>query len=118
MPDPGDPTGMSPDKSGAPFEGPRTYNRDQQYWSPTSNNNTYFLRETDYLRLKTLMIAYSFSDRLLSGLAGIKSLKVYLSGYNLFTWDKFKLMDPETQSGDGRFYPQSRVFNVGFNLSF
>lgn len=117
-PDPDDETGMTPDPSGLPYSGPRTYNRDQPYWSPTSNNNTYFLRSTDYVRLKTLEIGYSLPQTLLSKLGGIQSFRIYVSGYNLITWDKFKLMDPEASSSSGRFYPQTRIFNGGFELSF
>jgi hypothetical protein len=117
-PDPADETGMTPDPAGLPYSGPRTYNRDQQYWSPTSHNNTYFLRSTDYLRLKNLEIGYNIPKTILSRLGGIDSFGIYVSGYNLITWDKFKLMDPEASRGDGRFYPQTRIFNAGFRLSF
>lgn len=39
--------------------GPRTYEREDQYW--ISNRNTYFLRKGDYLRLKNVELGYTFS---------------------------------------------------------
>lgn len=117
-PDPSDPTGMTP-APGAPFSGPRTFDRGDTYWSPQgSNASTYFLRSTNYIRLKTLDIGYNFSPHLLSRLGGIHSLRVYVNGYNLITWDKLKVMDPEASNSAGDYYPQTRIYNVGFNLTF
>src|SRR5699024_7174143 len=39
-----DPRGVIPDPNGAPFKGPRAYDRDDEYWSPLSKSSTYFLR--------------------------------------------------------------------------
>ncbi|GAA4313983.1 TonB-dependent receptor [Compostibacter hankyongensis] len=116
IPDPDDPTGMTPDPSGSPYSGPRTYDRGDAYWY--NNNNTYFLRSTNYIRLKTLELGYNFSQALLNKLGKIHALRIYLNGYNLITWDKFKLLDPEASNSAGQYYPQTRVYNVGFNLTF
>lgn len=119
LPDPNDPKGLTPLASGLPYSGPRTFNRGDTYWSPQgSNDNTYFLRSTDYIRLKTLEIGYNFSKNILSKLGGIHNLRIYANGYNLFTWDKFKLMDPEASNAAGDYYPQARVMNLGINLTF
>lgn len=94
---------------------PRAFNRGDEYWS--SQRNTYWLRSTDYLRLKTLELGYtlpqSTSDRL-----GVNGLRLYASGFNLLTWDSFKLTDPESRSESGQFYPQKRVFNIGTSVTF
>ncbi|WP_310684692.1 TonB-dependent receptor [Aliifodinibius sp. S!AR15-10] len=96
-------------------EHPRTYNRTDEYW--TSNQNTYFLRSADYLRLKSVEIGYnlpaSLGDRI-----GLQNMRVYVSGYNLFTIDKLKVFDPEASSSSGQYYPQKRVFNAGISLTF
>jgi hypothetical protein len=116
IPDPSDPTGMTPDPSGGTYTGPRAYDRGDAYWY--NNNNTYFLRNTNYIRLKTLELSYDFSAALLHRLGNIHAFRLYLNGYNLVTWDKFKLMDPEASNSAGQYYPQTRVYNVGFNLTF
>jgi TonB-linked SusC/RagA family outer membrane protein len=114
-PDPGDPTGMTAVATGAPYSGPRTFDRGDTYW--ITNNNTYFLRSTNYIRLKSLEIGYNLSPALLSRL-GVDNFRIYINGYNLITWDKFKIMDPEASNAAGDYYPQTRIYNVGFNLTF
>lgn len=113
-PDPNDPSGMTPHPDYS-NEGPRAFDRTVQYW--IANNNTYFLRETDYIRLKTVELGYTVSQEFITKL-GLKELRAYVNGYNLLTWDKFKLMDPEASNVAGSYYPQKRVFNVGFSLTF
>ncbi|MEX0647683.1 MAG: SusC/RagA family TonB-linked outer membrane protein [Balneolaceae bacterium] len=94
---------------------PRTWNRDDEYWA--SNANTYFLKDTDYIRLKNLEFGYNLPADL-STRFGIQQMRVYASGFNLLTWSKLKVMDPETASGSGQYYPQKRVLNLGFSLKF
>ena len=93
---------------------PRAYNGDE-YWR--SNANTYFLRNADYVRLKTLEIGYLVPTRLSSRI-GLRNPRIYIGGFNLLTWDKLRLMDPEGRSSSGQYYPQARVFNVGTSLTF
>lgn len=94
---------------------PRTWNRGDEYWS--SNANTYFLRDTDYIRLKNLEIGYNLPADL-SNRMGIQRMRMYANGFNLLTWDKLKVMDPEAASSSGQYYPQKRVFNLGVSLTF
>lgn len=95
---------------------PRTFNRGNEYW--VGNNNTYFLKKTDYIRLKNLQIGYSLPKRL-SDKAGIRLLRVYLSGYNLLTYSPdYKDFDPEASSGGGQSYPLQRVVTAGLTLTF
>ena len=114
-PDPDDLTGMTA-AGGATYSGPRTFDRGDTYW--TTNNNTYFLRSTDYIRLKSVEIGYNLPHTLLKKLGGINDFRIYVNGYNLLTWDKFKIMDPEASNAAGDYYPQTRVYNIGFNLTF
>jgi TonB-dependent starch-binding outer membrane protein SusC len=93
---------------------PRIANRSDQYYS---GNNTYWLRSSDYVRLKNFELGYSIPENLLKKI-GASSTRVYLSGVNLFTLDKLKVFDPETASSTGQYYPQSRVLNLGLNIKF
>lgn len=79
--------------------------------------STFWLRDMSFLRLKTLEIAYDIPETFLSRF-NITRLKIFLSGTNLFTIDKLKIFDPETSSGSGNFYPQSKIYNIGFNVTF
>jgi hypothetical protein len=93
---------------------PRAYNGDE-YWR--SNANTYFLRDADYVRLKSIELGYRLPSTVATSI-GIENMRVYVSGFNLLTWDKLKLMDPEVRSSSGQYYPQSRVINFGTSLTF
>lgn len=86
--------------------------------SETNNNrqnSTYWQKDLSYLRLKTLEFGYSFND-LLKG-TFVSKARLYVSGYNLFTWSSLKDTDPEMATNEFE-YPIQRVFNVGVNLTF
>jgi hypothetical protein len=80
-------------------------------------NSSLWIRDASYLRLKNLEIGYKFQSALLKK-AAISSLRVYLSGQNLYTWDKLKFLDPENQASQSMAYPQLRVINLGCNIQF
>jgi len=104
----------TPDNTDA--EGPRAFNRQEEYWM--AQDNTYFFRDTDYIRLKSLRIGYNVPSSY-AGRFGVENLRLYVSGANLVTWTGYDLGDPEA-SGDerGGRYPQTRTYNVGVNLTF
>lgn len=95
---------------------PRAWNFTDEYWMTDYNiNNTYFLRSSDYLRLKTLEIGYNVPTTVNSKL-GIKGLRIYFNGTNLITFDKLENYDPEMNNYYG--YPPLKVFNLGISLTF
>ncbi len=97
---------------------PRLANRNNTYYTGGgAYNNTYFLRNSDYLRLKNIELGYNLSGRLLKR-TGIGNLRIYVNAFNLVTWDKMKIWDPESTSGDGHYYPQSRILNTGVRVTF
>lgn len=93
---------------------PRTWNRYSEYWRDLSENNTYWLQNTDYVRLKNLELGYNVPNT--QAKLGISGLRIYFSGVNLFTLDKMTDFDPESISANS--YPQNKVFNVGVNMTF
>ncbi len=94
---------------------PRIANRNDTYY--TQQPNTYFLRSSNYLRLKNIEIGYNLSDKI-GKRAGINAFRVYANALNLATWDKMKLWDPESTVGNGQYYPQSRILNAGVRVTF
>lgn len=94
---------------------PRAYDRDREYW--VSRENTFWYWNTNYVRLKTLDLGYNIPATLCKRI-GLQNLRVYVSGQNLVTIDKVKIFDPEAPSGSGQFYPQTRIYNVGLNVTF
>jgi TonB-linked SusC/RagA family outer membrane protein len=93
---------------------PRIANRADQYFS---GGNTYWLRSSDYIRLKNMEIGYTVPTAL-SSKVGISALRFYFNGLNLFTIDKLKVYDPETDNQNGQYYPQSRIISGGLSVSF
>ena len=107
----------------------------------TGYNTSRYLLNGAYMRLKNLMVSYSFSGRLL-GRFRLRDLKIYISCDNLFTLDALpEAFDPETmnmvstwaggslnaapgltsalsQNGNGKVYPLSRTMVMGVEIKF
>ncbi len=81
-----------------------------------TQQSTWYLRNGDYLRLKSAEIGYSLPSKAIKKLK-MSSLRFYASGTNLLLFSKFKLWDIEL-GGNGLNYPLQRVVNLGVNLSF
>ncbi|MGI8636127.1 MAG: SusC/RagA family TonB-linked outer membrane protein, partial [Segetibacter sp.] len=80
-------------------------------------SSTFWLRDASFVRLKTLELSYSIPQSLLSKIK-VSGLRFYLNGNNLITIDKLKIYDPEASNERGNFYPQSKIYNLGLNLTF
>jgi TonB-linked SusC/RagA family outer membrane protein len=98
------------------------------YYSYTGTNaytNTkHNLHSAAYVRLKSAEIGYTLPDRLTSRI-GIKGVRAFVTGYNLFTITGLKYLDPEHPSAvsavDQQFgyaYPIDRILSFGLNIKF
>lgn len=97
---------------------PRLANRNNTYYAGgDGGQNTYWLRNSDYFRLKNVEVGYTLSEQITKRV-GISALRVYVNGLNLLTWDKMKIWDPESTSGSGQYYPQSRIISTGVRVTF
>lgn len=83
-----------------------------------------FVEDASFIRLKTLSISYNFPKKWLKNW-GITKLNVFATGYDLFTWTKYKGQDPEVSMPsatslvrDNATTPVSRRFSVGLNIDF
>ncbi|WPP48796.1 SusC/RagA family TonB-linked outer membrane protein [Catalinimonas niigatensis] len=80
-------------------------------------NNTMWLFDATFVRLKSLEFGYSLPQQLVSKV-GLNNARFYVSGFNLLTWAKeIKWADPEANGGL-LYYPQLRVINMGVNVKF
>lgn len=86
--------------------------------SDYNTQSTFWLHNVHYLRARTIEIGYSLPRTILDK-AKIQSARFYINGYDLFSLDNLKQynVDPETVDDNGLQVPQSRVINVGINLS-
>jgi hypothetical protein len=105
---------------------PRAYSAGDSYWNNANLGlqNTYFLRKTDYLRLKNLQIGYTFPKKLFSKTGIFNQMRIYLSGYNLFTYSPdYRDFDPEASGAlsGGQYasnsYPLLRIVSAGLTIS-
>lgn len=76
-----------------------------------------WIRDASYIRLKNVEIGYTFFSGVLRKI-GMSSLRLYASGYNLLTFDKLKILDPEETAADGGNYPLSKIYNIGVKVQF
>lgn len=76
------------------------------------------IHNSSYIRLKSAELGYTFPKKWL-GNSGIKYLRLYINGYNLFTI-KGVHFDPEHSGSEswGNLYPLNRTFSVGVNVKF
>jgi len=81
--------------------------------------STYYLMDASYLRLKNIMLSYSFSKSISSRIKA-QGITIYVSADNLITWTKYEGSDPERASSTGNFvqYPQAKILNAGINIKF
>ncbi|MDR0728876.1 MAG: TonB-dependent receptor [Prevotellaceae bacterium] len=81
--------------------------------------STFWYRNGDYLRLKSLQVGYNFPKKLLD-YVGIGALRVYVEGQNLLTFSELNKygIDPEQPNVNNGYYPQQRVMAAGIKLTF
>ena len=80
-------------------------------------DSTWWLKDTSYLRLKNLQIAYSLPKKWMQAIH-LSGASVFLQGVNLLTFSKFKLWDVEQSDGRGDVYPNTKSYSIGINFSF
>ena len=89
---------------------------------PTLGRNetsTRRMHNGDYLRLKTITLAYNFPKALVSKV-GLGSARVYFNGQNLLTFQSYKLLEPEVNAYGTRGWetPIAKTYTFGLDISF
>lgn len=79
--------------------------------------NDFFIQNRSFLRLKNIELGYTLPEKYLSKV-GVKSLRIYVSGQNLFVWDNLRVthLDPEQNNSYG--YPITKNVSLGVNINF
>jgi TonB-linked SusC/RagA family outer membrane protein len=86
--------------------------------SNNEQNSSFWMKDASYMRLKNIQLGYTFPTSI-SGLAGIKKLRLYVNGSNLFTLDNFwDGFDVESPVGTVSVYPQVKVYSFGLSANF
>ena len=84
----------------------------------TMVENTFYLYNTSYVKLKSLQIGYTLPKRLLAP-AKISNLRVFMSAENLLAFysKDFPVVDPELGGGFNT-YPLTRMISGGLSVTF
>lgn len=93
---------------------PRAYSQNDKV---NNVNSDFWMKSAAFLRLKNVELAYTLPQRWMTK-AKMNSVRVFITGNNLFTIDDIKLMDPESNNTSGMYYPQQRTYTLGVNISF
>jgi TonB-linked SusC/RagA family outer membrane protein len=112
------------EKAGDVAEFPRLiYNNSTRSNYPSSR----FLFDGSFLRVRNVNLGYTLPEKTVSRV-GLKSIRVFFSGDNLFTISKVPVPDPETSlsstgiespAGEiGAAYPLNRTFSLGAEIKF
>ncbi|TLX71819.1 TonB-dependent receptor [Labilibacter sediminis] len=84
-----------------------------------SSYSTRFLERGDYFRIKDVTLSYNLPNHFVTK-AGLSSLRLYVSGMNLYTFHDVDFWDPE-RGVDGMgsgIYPMTKTLVGGIELSF
>ncbi|HRE51001.1 MAG TPA: hypothetical protein PK339_06260, partial [Flavitalea sp.] len=85
-----------------------------------------WVEDASYIRLKNIMLAYNLPKDVLSRIK-LNNVRIFVSATNLITITDYTGYDPEVSAYNGNdaqigvdfsSYPQSKIINVGLNLSF
>ncbi|HOU01993.1 MAG TPA: TonB-dependent receptor [Bacteroidales bacterium] len=88
-------------------------------WAAPSSNmqqgSSFWQRHMAYLRLKNVQFGYTLPKTVMNKLK-MQSIRVYVAGQNVLTFQNLKFLDPETTNQVG--YPAMKIFNIGANVTF
>lgn len=90
------------------------------HYGPYQNNyraSTWWKKDMSFLRCKTLELGYTFRQGWLKSFYA-NSIRIYVSGNNLFCFSPFKLWDPELGTSDGLKYPTNKSVQFGLDVNF
>jgi TonB-linked SusC/RagA family outer membrane protein len=92
--------------------------------------SSYFVEDGSYMRIKNIQLTYTVPKVFLSKI-NLSSLQVYVQGQNLFTFTKYKGLDPDvnlrTSGNDNQdihmgidegAFPVAKSYNVGLRVGF
>lgn len=96
-----------PENPDAKFRRPDTYSQLGQYAGPHQQRN--------FIRVQDVSLSYNFNKSTLDRI-GVRNLKLFVSGKNLFTITKWDGWDPETGVGFEPGRPVMTSYTLGLNI--
>lgn len=77
-----------------------------------------WLKDGSYVRLKNVTVGYNITYPKLLKAIGASALSVQFTGYNLLTFAKQDICDPEGDMSRDNTYPLMKIFTLGINATF
>lgn len=88
-------------------------------WSWNAKDSNLWTVDASYLRLKSASFGYTFMGNRFLQKVGLSSMSIMFTGYNLLTFSKMKLQDPEARADDSDGeYPLVKTYNIAINFNF
>lgn len=85
--------------------------------SPSYTANSYYLSDRSYTRLKNVEIGYMLPSTVTKKIS-LESVRIYVSGNNLYTIDKMNNNDIDVESSGYLAMPINKTLNIGLNVTF
>ncbi|HCC53179.1 MAG TPA: SusC/RagA family TonB-linked outer membrane protein [Porphyromonadaceae bacterium] len=95
----------------------RNADRPRLATSTSTGDNSFWLYDMSYLRLKNVQIGYTLPKHILSKIS-ISNARIFVSGENIFTLTEYPGLDPEKPNSARDLYPINRSYAAGVNVSF
>ncbi len=100
-----------------------TYPKLRSTSSVSHTVNSFFVMDRSFVRLKHIELGFTLPEKWVRK-AAISNMRIYVSGQNLFTWDRLpmKTLDPEQYADSnnlfGTVYPIPKLYSFGLNITF
>ncbi|HMR83854.1 MAG TPA: hypothetical protein PKE30_12010, partial [Niabella sp.] len=94
-------------------------------YSYSDNNfltSDFWLRSTDFFRLKNIEVAYTFAKGAWMQRLRLNALRIFATGNNIYTFKNDLTdigIDPEAPDGRNKYiFPLLKTYNFGLNVQF
>jgi TonB-linked SusC/RagA family outer membrane protein len=75
------------------------------------------IQDASFIRLRNLQVGYNFVIK--NEKIGIRSIRFWAQGQNLYTWTKWQGFDPEESNNIAQYeFPNPRTFTMGLDINF
>lgn len=83
-----------------------------------TDTSDYIFRNNSYFKIRNLQVGYSLPTDIISKMAGMTGLRIYLQGENLFWFTPKGYIGSDPERIDVNRIPVPTVYSVGLNINF
>ncbi len=83
------------------------------------NFSSKYIQDASFTRLKNVTLGYTLQNDVISKSKIISAMRVYVTGFNIFTWTKWRGYDPEDDNNISLSeFPNPRSITAGLEITF